>query len=138
LLIRCEGSQAETFSCAQEFLDRPRTLGPSCLVLDYSLLDVNGLELQKSVAIARPDMPIVFITGHRDVPMTVQAMKAGTLELLTKPFGVDVLLKRDPRRSRPQSQVSASHAELESLRERYAALSFRERQALASVVWPVE
>ena len=77
LLIRCRGWHAETFSSGQEFLDRPRTLGPSCLVLDYSLPDLNGLELQKRVAIKRPDMPIILITGHRDVPMTVQAMMAG-------------------------------------------------------------
>ena len=101
LSIRCEGWQAQTFASAKEFLNRPRSLGPSCLVLDYSLPDLNGLELQKRVAVERPEMPIIFITGHRDVPITVQAMKAGALEFLTKPFSDDVLLERDPRRPQP-------------------------------------
>ncbi|MGA7399476.1 MAG: response regulator [Candidatus Sulfotelmatobacter sp.] len=134
LLIRCEGWQAETFSSAQEFLDCPRALGPSCLVLDYSLPDLNGLELQKRVAILRPDMPIIFITGHRDVPMTVQAMKAGALEFLTKPFSHDVLLNaiRDGLR---RSRAALRHqADMQQLRDRYASLSCRERQVMALVV----
>src|SRR2546421_12582232 len=85
-LIRCAGWQAETFASAQEFLARPRVLAPSCLVLDVGLPDLNGLDLQKRVAADRSDMPIIFITGNGDVPMTVQAMKAGAVEFLTKPF----------------------------------------------------
>src|SRR6202023_4033731 len=77
LLIRCAGWEPETFASAQEFLSRPRVLAPSCLVLDVTLPDINGLELQKRVAVDRIDMPIIFISGHGDVPMTVQAMKAG-------------------------------------------------------------
>ena len=92
LLIRCEGWQPQTFASAQEFLDRPRVLVPSCLVLDVSLPGLNGLDLQNRIAAERTDMPIIFITGHGDVPMTVQAMKAGAEEFLTKPFGDDVLL----------------------------------------------
>ena len=92
LLIRCAGWQPETFASAQEFLARPRVLAPSCLVLDVALPDLNGLDLQKRVAVDRIDMPIIFITGYGDVPMTVQAMKAGAVEFLTKPFGDDVLL----------------------------------------------
>src|SRR5712691_8238511 len=92
LLIRCAGWQAETFASAQEFLARPRVNGPSCLVLDVTLPDLNGLDLQKRVAVDRTDMPIIFITGNGDVPMTVQAMKAGAVEFLTKPFGDDVLV----------------------------------------------
>ncbi len=92
LLIRCAGWQPETFASAQEFLARPRVLVPSCLVLDVTLPDLNGLDLQKRVAADRIDMPIIFITGYGDVPMTVQAMKAGAVEFLTKPFGDDVLL----------------------------------------------
>ena len=92
LLIQCEGWQPETFASAQEFLDHPRVLVPSCLVLDVSLPGLNGLDLQKRVAAERTDMPIIFITGHGDVPMTVQAMKAGAVEFLTKPFRDDVLL----------------------------------------------
>src|SRR5437660_12529533 len=91
LLIRCAGWQPETFASAQEFLSRPRVLAPSCLVLDVTLPDLNGLDLQKRVAVDRIDMPIIFITGYGDVPMTVQAMKAGAVEFLTKPFD-DVLL----------------------------------------------
>ena len=86
-LIRCEGWQPETFASAHEFLSRPRVLTPSCLVLDVSLPDLNGLDLQNRIAADRFDMPIIFITGHGDVPMTVRAMKAGAVEFLTKPFG---------------------------------------------------
>ena len=92
LLIRSEGWHPETFASAQEFLDRPRSLVPSCLVLDVSLPGLNGLDLQKRVAVERPDMPIIFITGHGDVPTTVRAMKAGAVEFLTKPFSDDALL----------------------------------------------
>jgi FixJ family two-component response regulator len=134
LLIRCEGWRAETCSCAQEFLDRPRALGPSCLVLDYSLPDINGLELQKRVAIERPDMPVIFITGHCDVPVTVQAMKAGALEFFTKPFSDDILLNAI-RDGLDRSRASVRHeADLQSIRDRYASLSSRERQVMALVV----
>src|SRR6201988_1214555 len=85
-LIRCEGWQPETFASAQEFLARPRALVPSCLVLDFSLPGLTGLELQKRIAVERTDMPIIFITGHGDIPMSVSAMKAGAVEFLTKPF----------------------------------------------------
>src|SRR5580658_7607164 len=92
LLIRCEGWQPETFASAQEFLTRPRVLVPSCLVLDFSPPGLNGLELQKRVTVERKGLPIIVITGYRDVPMTVQAMKAGAVDLLTKPFREDALL----------------------------------------------
>jgi FixJ family two-component response regulator len=92
LLIQCEGWHPETFASAQEFLGRPRSLVPSCLVLDVSLPGLNGLDLQKRVAVERPDLPIIFITGYGDVPTTVQAMKAGAVEFLTKPPGDDSLL----------------------------------------------
>src|SRR5262249_40937591 len=86
LLIRTAGWQPETYASAAAFLARPRATVPSCLVLDVSLPDLNGLDLQKRLG-DRSDMPIMFITGHGDVPMTVQAMKAGAVEFLTKPFG---------------------------------------------------
>src|ERR1700684_2608325 len=92
LLIRCEGWQPEVFGSAQEFLVHPRVPAPCCLILDVSLPGLNGLDLQKRVAAERTDMPIIFITGYGDVPMTVQAMKAGAVEFLTKPFSDDVLL----------------------------------------------
>ena len=134
LLIRCEGWQPETFASAQEFLTRPRALVPSCLVLDFSLPGLTGLELQKRIAAERTEIPIIFITGHGDVPMTVQAMKAGAVELLTKPFNDDVLLTAI-RAALERSRVALSlKAEMRVLRDRYAALSVRERQVMALVV----
>src|ERR1700678_1171510 len=134
LLIRCEGWQPETFGSAQEFLSRPRTLVPSCLVLDVSLPGLNGLDLQKRVAVERAEMPIIFITGYADVPMTVQAMKAGAVEFLTKPFGDEVLFQAI-RHAIERSRVAVARAaEVRALRERYASLSPREEQVMAFVV----
>src|SRR6266849_2360589 len=133
LLIRSEGWQPETFESAQEFLAHPRALVPSCLVLDVSLPGLNGLELQKSVAVERTDMPIIFITGFGDVPMTVQAMKAGAAEFLTKPFGDDVLLSAI-RHALDRSQSALGHeAEMQVLRDCYASLTPREREVMALV-----
>jgi len=133
-LIRCEGWQPETFASAQEFLDYPRVLVPNCLVLDVSLPGLNGLDLQRLVAGDRREMPIIFITGHGDVPMTVQAMKAGAVEFLTKPFSDDVLL-RAIRAALAHSHVALGHeAEMRLLRDRYASLTQRERQVMALVV----
>src|ERR1700745_838227 len=92
LLIQNAGWQPETFETADEFLARPKILVPSCLVLDLSLPGLNGLELQRRLVSDRPDVPIIFITGHGDVPVTGQAMKAGAVEFLTKPFSNEVLL----------------------------------------------
>jgi FixJ family two-component response regulator len=134
LLIRCEGWQPETFSSGQEFLTRPRALVPSCMVLDFSLPGLNGLELQKRVAVERAAMPIIFISGYGDVPMTVQAMKAGAVEFLTKPFREDALLSAI-RAALERSRVALSReAEIGSLRDRYASLSRRERQVMELVV----
>jgi FixJ family two-component response regulator len=102
LLIRCTGWQAETFSSANDFLARPRTFVPSCLVLDVSLPGLNGLALQKCIAAERPDMPIIFITGYGDVPTTVQAMKAGAVEFLTRPFSDKCAAERHPAGARAQ------------------------------------
>jgi len=133
LLIRSEGWEPETFASAQEFLARPRALVPSCLVLDVSLPGLNGLELQKRVAVERPDMPIIFITGYGDVPMTVQAMKAGAVEFLTKPFSDDVLLSAI-RTAIERSQTTLGHeAEIQGLHDRYASLTRREREVMALV-----
>jgi FixJ family two-component response regulator len=133
-LIRFAGWQPEIFASAQEFLDRARVLGPSCLILDVSLPDLNGLELQKRIAVDRIDMPIIFITGHGDVPMTVQAMKAGAAEFLTKPFGDDVLLSAI-RQALERSETALRHgAEVQALRDRCNSLSPREREVLALVV----
>ena len=133
LLIRSEGWQPETFASAQEFLAHPRMLVPSCLVLDVSLPGLNGLDLQKRVAVERIDMPIIFITGHGNVPMTVQAMKAGAVEFLTKPFSDDVLLSAI-RNAIERSETALGHeAEMRTLRDRYASLTRREREVMALV-----
>jgi len=133
LLIRSEGWQPETFASAQEFLARPRALVPSCIVLDVSLPGLNGLELQKSVAAERADMPIIFITGYGDVPMTVQAIKAGAVEFLTKPFSDDVLLSAI-RNAIESSKTALRHeAGMRSLRDRYASLTRREREVMTLV-----
>jgi FixJ family two-component response regulator len=133
-LIRCEGWQPETFASAQEFLDHPRVLVPNCLVLDVSLPGLNGLDLQSLIAGERTDMPIIFITGHGDVPMTVQAMKAGAVEFLTKPFKDEVLLTA-VQAALERSRVALSlEAEMRVLRDRYTSLSPRERQVMVLVV----
>ena len=134
LLIRSEGWQPQIFPSAQHFLSHSRTSVPSCLVLDISMPGLNGLELQKRVAVEHPDLPIIFITGHGDVPKTVQAMKAGAVEFLTKPFDQDVLLGA-VRQALERSRVAISQqAEIKDLRERYASLSPREREVMALVV----
>src|SRR5216683_1624033 len=133
LLIRCAGWTAETFPSAQEFLARPRPRAPSCLVLDVTLPGLNGLDLQKRVAAERTDMPIIFITGHGDVPMTVQAMKAGAVEFLTKPFGDEVLLDAIRNAIERSRTALGRETELQALRACYASLTRRERQVLALV-----
>jgi FixJ family two-component response regulator len=134
LLIRCAGWDPETFGSAQEFLARPRSFAPSCLILDVGLPDLNGLDLQKMVAIERSDMPIIFITGYGDVPMTVRAMKAGAVEFLTKPFDDEALLSAI-RQAVERSHATLDHEEgLRSLRECHASLSRREREVMALVV----
>jgi FixJ family two-component response regulator len=133
-LIRTAGWQVETFASAEAFLARPRWLVPSCLVLDVSLPDLNGLDLQKQLGADRSDMPIIFITGHGDVPMTVRAMKAGAVEFLTKPFGDDVLLSAIASAIERSRAALEQQAELHVLRSRYATLSPREQEVMALVV----
>ena len=133
-LIRDEGLQPETFASAQEFLDRPRAFTASCLVLDISLPGLNGLELQKRVAVERTDMPIIFITGHGDIPMSVGAMKAGAVEFLTKPFNDEVLLTAIRQALERSRLALAQEAEMQELRDRYASLTPREQDVMALVV----
>jgi FixJ family two-component response regulator len=133
LLIRAAGWRPETFASPQEFLSRPRADVPSCLVLDVTLPGLNGLQLQELLA-ERTDMPIIFITGHGTVPMSVQAMKAGAVEFLTKPFKKDVLLtaiRGAIERSRLALRLDS---EMRVLRARYESLTPRERQVMALVV----
>jgi FixJ family two-component response regulator len=134
LLIRNRGWRAETFASAQEFLDRERVIVPSCLVLDVSLPGLNGLDLQERVARERTDMPIIFITGYGDVPITVRAMKAGAVEFLTKPFGNDVLLEAIRQALERSKAVLDQEAEMRVLRKCYASLTGREREVMALVV----
>ena len=134
LLIRTEGWRAETFASAQQFLDRPRVLVPNCLILDISLPGLNGLDLQERVARERIDMPIIFITGHGDVPKTVRAMKGGAVEFLTKPFNDEVLLTA-VRQALERSRLALAYKkEMQELQDRYASLTPRERQVMALVV----
>jgi FixJ family two-component response regulator len=133
LLIRCQGWQPQLFASAQEFLALPRVLAPSCLILDVSLPGLNGLDLQKQVAVERTEMPIIFITGYGDVPMTVRAMKAGAQEFLTKPFSDEVLLAAI-RQALERSRIALGREmEMQALKGRYASLTARERQVMALV-----
>jgi FixJ family two-component response regulator len=133
-LIRFSGWEPRTFACAREFLSHPRVFAPSCLVLDVTLPDFNGLDLQTQLATERTDMPIIFLTGRVDVPMTVRAMKAGAVEFLTKPYG-DAMLLSAIELALKCSQAALEHAaEMQRIRESYASLSHREQQVMALVV----
>lgn len=134
LLVRNENWQPETFASAQEFLEHPRTLLPSCLVLDLSLPGLNGLELQKQLAVERIDMPIIFITGYGDVPKSVQAMKAGAFEFLTKPLDNDTLVSAIRKALERNRLALAQNAEIQELESRYTSLTPREREVMGLVV----
>jgi len=133
-LIRQQRWQPEVFASADEFLSRTRPLVPSCLILDLSLPGLSGLDLQERIANERTEMPIIFITGQGDIPSTVQAMKAGAVEFLTKPFRNEVLLTAI-RQALERSRVALlQDEELQGLRDRYASLSLREQEVMALVV----
>jgi FixJ family two-component response regulator len=133
-LIGFEGWRPETFVSAEEFLARPRAFEPSCVVLDISLPELNGLDLQKILSADRADMPIIFITGHGDIPMSVQAMKGGAVEFLTKPIDNDGLLSAI-RHAIERSIAAQDHeSEMRELRDRYTSLTTREREVMELVV----
>ena len=134
LLIQSAGWRTETFTCARQFLSRPQTYGPSCLILDISLPDVSGLDVQERVTADRPDIPIIFITGYADVSMSVRAMKAGAIEFLTKPFNEEAVLSAIRHAIVRSGLVMARQAEIQVLRDRYASLSSRQREVMALVV----
>ena len=134
LLIRTAGWEPETYDSARAFLARPRAVVPSCLILDVSLPDLNGLDLQQRLGTDRADMPIIFITGHGDVPMTVRAMKAGAVEFLTKPFGDEALLSAIAGALERSRAALVQQAGLHALQTRYATLSHREREVMSLVV----
>jgi FixJ family two-component response regulator len=134
MLIVEAGWRAELFASAQEFLTRRRATGPNCLLLDVSLPDLNGLELQRRISGGREEMPIIFITGHGDIPMTVRAMKGGAVEFLTKPLSPEPLLKAiESALARSRSSLD-EQAGLQALRERHQTLSRREQEVMARVV----
>jgi len=133
-LLEEVGWRVTAFASALEFLRYPRRAVPSCLILDLSLPDLNGLELQRRLARHRNAVPIIFITGHGDIPTTVQAMKAGAVEFLTKPFGAGILLDAvDGAIERSRTSLD-QHADLQALQERHRRLSRREREVMALVV----
>lgn len=134
LLIQHEGWRVETFTSAEEFLNRPQEFAPGCVVLDISMPGLNGLELQKRLAVERPGMPIIFLTGHGDIGKTVQAMKAGAVEFLTKPFSDSALVSAIGSAVERSKALLCRDAELRALKVRYARLSSREREVMALVV----
>ena len=133
-LIRCEGWQPEVFASAQDFLARPRALAPSCLILDMTLPDLSGLDLQQRIAADRSDMPIIFISCYGDVPKTVKAMKAGAVEFLPKPFNDDDLLGAIRQAIERSRSTIVAQSEMRLLQDRYALLTTREREVMHLVV----
>jgi FixJ family two-component response regulator len=134
LLLRNENLDVEMFASAQEFLSHPPKTVPSCLLLDISLPGLNGLDLQKRLAVERHEMPIIFITGHGDIPKSVQAMKAGAVEFLTKPFNDEVLLNAVRNALLRSGALLDRSTELRALKARYLNLTAREREVMALVV----
>lgn len=134
LLIRSAGLRPKTFESAQEFLSCPRVLVPNCLILDVHLPGLSGLDLQRFVSVERTDMPIIFITGYGDVSASVQAMKAGAVEFLTKPFSDEELLSAVRNAIERSRYALGIELELQEIRDRYASLSRREQEVMALVV----
>jgi FixJ family two-component response regulator len=134
VLIRCAGFEAEVFASAQEFLARPKPDRTSCLILDVELPGLGGLELQSRMAEVDKDVPIIFITGHGDIPMSVRAMKAGAIEFLTKPFAEDDLLEAIRRAMERSSLARREERKLQALQQCYGSLTPRERDVMALVV----
>jgi len=134
LLVSAAGWRAETFASAQEFLARPRSIVPSCLILDVTLPDLDGLELQERIASERTDMPIIFLTGIADIAMTVRAMKRGALEFLTKPFDAEALLIGIQQAIKRSEAALGRENQLHSLRTGYGSLTQREREVMTLVV----
>lgn len=132
-LIRTAGFNVQPFTSARDFLKNPRTEGPACLILDVRMPGLNGLDLQRELAQLCIDIPIIFMTGHGDIPMSVRAMKAGAVEFLTKPFHGHVLL--DAIRAAIEQDRSAllRRTEIRELRERYERLTPREREVMTLV-----
>lgn len=133
-LLRSVGLRVAVFASAQEFLTSPLANAPGCLILDVRLPGVSGLDLQEQLARSRPDLPVVFITGHGDIPMTVRAMKGGAIEFLTKPFGDKELIDAVEQALRRVLETSEEREEMFALRTRYESLTPREREVMSHVV----
>jgi FixJ family two-component response regulator len=133
-LIRSAGLQVETFASAQEFLARPGAEAPSCLVLDLQMPGLSGLDLQKRMGEVGLEIPIVFLTGHGNIPASVQAMKAGAVEFLTKPFDEQDLLKAIQEALERDRQTRQQHADIRELQNRYQSLTAREQEVMQQVV----
>ena len=134
MLIQSQGWHPEPCESAESFLSRPRVRVPNCLILDVNLPDLSGLDLQQLVSAERTEMPIIFITGYGDVPMTVKAMKAGAVEFLTKPFSDEMLLTAIEQALERSRATFALASEIQGLRDRYTSLSPREREVMSLVV----
>src|SRR6266851_3562403 len=133
-MLKSVGLQSQTFATAQDFLRSQQTDGPSCLVLDVRLPGINGLDFQRELADAGLRIPIIFITGHGDIPMTVKAMKSGAVEFLTKPFRHQDLLDAIHQALDRDRVAREQERELTELRRRYGLLTPREREVMALVV----
>ena len=133
-LLKSAGLRAETFGTAQEFLKRKRAEGPSCIVLDLSLPGMTGLDVQRELARADVSTPIIFISGHGDIPRAVTAMKSGAVEFLTKPFDDEQLLDAIRQALERDQAGRRQREELSALQERYASLTPREREVMGLVV----
>ena len=133
-LIRSAGCSVETFASAQEFLARPRAKAPSCLILDLQLPDLSGLDLQKRMAAMNLDIPIVFLTGHGDIPASVRAMKAGAVEFLTKPVDEQDLLRAIEEAIDRDRSTRKQRAEMHDLQSRHDLLTAREREVMQQVI----
>ncbi len=134
LLMESVGLPVETFKSAQEFLAFKRLEIPSCLVLDLQLPDLSGLDLQRELAETGNEIPIVFITGHGDIPQSVRAMKAGAVEFLTKPFDTKILVEAVRQAIEADRAARADRVLVAEIRRRYDTLTAREREVMALVV----
>jgi FixJ family two-component response regulator len=133
-LLRSIGLQAETFASPQDFLKRKLPDGPSCVILDVRLPGMSGLDLQRKLTEAGVRIPVIFITGHGDIPMTVEAMKAGAVEFLTKPFRDQDLIDAIQKALRGEAEACQKHHEIQELQERYQTLTTREREVMGLLV----
>lgn len=133
-LIRSAGWKVETFGSAQEFLARPRAESPSCVVLDLQLPDLSGLDLQKRMAEVELKIPVVFLTGHGNIPASVQAMKAGAVQFLTKPVDENELLQAIQEAVERDRHARKQHVQMSGLRDRYESLTAREQEVMQQVI----